>query len=355
MLADNSVDTFAIAPGAILSSDISDNAISTSKIANNAVTGIKIAANSVSASHIIDGTIGNADLQANSISGTNIIDATITNLDLAVGAVNTFTILDSTITSADIALDTITAADIAPDAVGASEIASGAVGTSELAANSVTNAILANDAASLARVSGGAMSSSSGRIGINGAPGTQELTVNGRIDASLGLTSAGTVTAAEFVHVNPFPRTYSLGPYDATIRDGGVSVGDENGSGYAGEPFLFNNSLLVGVECVLPVHLPDGAVVTQFTLLAQDNIAGNITAQLLRRAFNNSPGGTMAQAATSGEVPNTVRSFTDTTISAPTIDNDAFMYYVRLSFSPSDGQLNFKGAIINYTVSRPLP
>lgn len=355
MLADNSVDTFAIAPGAIINNDISDNSISTNKIINNAVTSIKIASSSISNTHIVDGTIGNADLQANSISGSNIIDLTITNLDIATGGVNSINILDGTVASADIATDTIAAVDIAADAVGASEIAAGAVGTSELAANAVTNAALANDAASLSRVSGGAMTSTSGRIGINGAAGTEALTVNGRIDSLLGLDTGGAVTAAEFLHAAPFPRTYSVGPYDVTIRDGGISVGDAGGSGYSGQPFLFNNSLFVTTQCVLPVHLPDGAVVTGLTLYAQDGIAVNLTAQLLRRSFDQSVTGTMAQVVTSGEVTDTVRSFSDTTISGGTIDNDAFMYYVRLEFPASNGQLNFKGAVINYTVTRPLP
>ncbi len=355
MLASNSVDTFAIAPNAILNADISDNSITTNKIVNNAVTGIKIAPGAVGASQISDGSIGNADLQGNSIASINIIDGTIVNGDLATGAVSTFTILDGTITTLDIGTDSIAAVDIAPDAVGASEIALGAVGTSELAANAVTNAALASDAASLSRVSAGAMTNTAGRIAINGPAGTNELTVNGKIESTTGLTTLGTVTAAEFTHQTPFPRTYSVGPYDVTIRDGAISVGDSGGSGYSGQPFLYNNSIFVSPECVLPVHLPDGAVVTSMTLYAQDAIVVNLTAQLLRRSFDESVTGTMAQVVTSGEVTDTVRSFTDNTISGATIDNDAFMYYVRLAFPVGDGQLNFKGAVINYTVSRPLP
>lgn len=355
MLATDSVDTFAIAPNAIINSDISDNSISTTKIVNNAITSTKIAAGAVGASQISDGSIGNADLQANSIAGSNIIDGTITSVDLGTGSVTTFTILDGNVASADIALDTIAAVDIAPDAVGASEIAPGAVGASELAANSVTNAALASDAASLSRVSGGAMTSSAGKIAINGAAGTNEFTVNGKIESTTGLTTPGTITAAEFVHQTPFPRTYSLGPYDVTVRDGGVEVGEFSGSNYSGQPFLYNTSVLVSVECVMPVHLPDAAVVTGFKLYAADGALTNITAQLLRRAFDQSSSGTMAQVTTSGEIVDTVRTFTDTTISAPTIDNDAFMYYVRLEFPATTGQNNFKGIVIDYTVLRPLP
>lgn len=345
MLANSSVDTFAIAPGAIINSDLSDNSISTSKIINNAVTGIKIAPNAVNATHISDGSIGNADLQANSIAGFNIINGTITNDDLAVNSVNTFTILDATITSADIALDTILAADIAP----------GAIGVSELAPDAVTNAALASDAASLARVTAGAMTATGSRIAINGAPGAHELTVNGRIEATTGLTSLGTITAAEFVHQTPLARVYSFSPYDVTIRDGGVEFGEGNGSNYAGDPFLRNGALSATVQCVLPIHLPDGAVVTNFTIYCSDNATGSLTAQILRRSYEGDPGGTMAQITTNTNSSD-VFPFSDTTISAPTIDNDDFLYYIRLEFPPAiGGDIRFRGGFIRYTVARPLP
>lgn len=356
MLASNSVDTFAIAPSAIIGSDISDNSISTNKLLNNAVTGIKIAPGAVGASQIIDGSIGNADLQASAIASVNIIDGTIANADLGGNIVTSFTIVDGTITTLDIANDSIAAADIAPDAVGASEIALGAVGTSELAANAVTNAALASDAASLSRVSAGAMTNTAGRIAINGPAGTNELTVNGRIESTTGLTTLGTVTAAEFTHVNPFPRFYSIGPYDVTIRDGGVGIGELNGSNYTGDPYLYNLSGLVPVQCILPVHLPDGAVVTIFDVYCMDGSAENLTAQLLRRSHDHSAGGTMAQIVTSSNIPDVVRTFSDTTISAPTIDNNDFSYFIRLEIPASNiGHLRFTGAVIRYTVARPLP
>lgn len=359
MLGTNSVDTFAIAPDAIISSDISNFAVTSTKIANDAVTASKLADGAVSGGvggAISDGSIGNADLQANIISSSNIIDGAIASIDILPGAVaggtqgpiadNTVAsidILDATVTSADIAVDTIQAVDIATDAIGALEIAPSAVGSVELSSN----------AASLQRVSGGSMQTDGTRVGIGGAPTTNELFVNGRVETTTGLTTTGTVTAAEFVHANPFPRVYSVGVYDFVREDGGISFHEYNGSDRLGDPLLANTSF-VSVSAGAPVHLPDGAVVTGFEAFVQDDASADMTIQLLRRSHTESPGGTMAQIITSGESL-LFRQFTDNTISGATINNALNQYIVRIQIPVTTNALNFRGAVIRYSVARPLP
>jgi len=358
-IADNSITTFHIAPSAIINSDISDNSISTTKLVNGAVTSTKLAANSVSGGvggTIVDGSIGNADLQANIIATTNIIDGTIGAIDIAAGA----------ITGSLVATDTLTAVNLAAGSVGSSEILDGAVGSNDLASSSVTAAKiapdavgstrLALDAASLARVTGGIMQSNGARIGINGPPNaTHELFIEGKAHTTTGLTTTGEINAADFTYLNPFPRVYNVGPYDIVREDGGIRLGELNGNAHDGWPFIYNDATLVSVSCGAPVHLPDGAVVESVEIRAIDVSSFNLTVLLLRRGFDGVSGGTMAQVSTSGSVADTIRSFSDLTISAPTIDNDDFQYFLSFQFPPGNEPINWFGAIIRYRVPRPLP
>jgi len=240
--------------------------------------------------------------------------------------------------------------------VGTVELAANAVTTAKIAPDAVGNTRLASDAGSLLKVSGGALISDGTRIGVGGAVNASyALAVNGKIQALTGLDTVGTVTAAEFVHVTPFPRVYSVGPYDFVRTDGGMTFGENNGGDHTGDPILFNNSLVIAVSAGAPVHLPDGAVVTSFEAFIVDDSVSSMTVQLLRRTYDEAPGGTMASVASTGAVANTVRSFVDSSISAGVIDNTTFQYYVRINIPGGSSPLNFKGAIIRYTVSRPLP
>lgn len=356
MLANDSVDTFAIAPGTIINSDISDNSITNNKLVNGTITNVKIAPNTITSALITDGTIGGVDMQASSIASINIVDGTIATADFASGAVTSTTVLDESLTASDLAAGSVGASEIADASVGTVELAANAVTTAKIAPDAVGNTRLASDAGSLLKVSGGALLSDGTRVGVAGAPNASyELAVNGKIQSLSGLDTSGSVTAAEFVHVTPFPRVCSVGPYDFAQVDGGMAFGESNGADHNGDPILYNTSLIVAVSGGAPVHLPDGAVVTGFEALVIDDSPSAMTVQLLRRAYDETAGGTMASVASTGAVASTVRSFTDSTISAPVIDNASYQYLVRVSIPGGGTPLNFKGAVIRYTVSRPLP
>ena len=70
------------------------------------------------------------------------------------------TIAANAVGSAEVAVDSLTAADLAADSVGASEIATGAVGTDEVAADSLTAADLAADSVEASEIAAGAVGTS---------------------------------------------------------------------------------------------------------------------------------------------------------------------------------------------------
>jgi len=88
---------------------------------------------------------------------------------------------------------------------------------------------------------------------------------------------------------------------------------------------------------IASVALPQGATITKFTLFANDADAEiNSAAYLMRKRIvdNLSPAkgniATLAKAATSGAVTDTLRAFSDTTISGPLVANAANQYFVEL-------------------------
>ena len=89
--------------------------------------------------------------------------------------------------------------------------------------------------------------------------------------------------------------------------------------------------------CESNVVLPQGSTITKFTLFANDADADiNSTAYLMRKRIvnnlNPAKSGivTMAQASTAGAVTDTLRAFSTTAITGPTVANGANQYFVEL-------------------------
>jgi hypothetical protein len=86
-----------------------------------------------------------------------------------------------------------------------------------------------------------------------------------------------------------------------------------------------------------PVELPDGATVTDLTLFANDNDTDTdvhvyLVRKLLKDGLSPQINGyrAMAKAASNGAVLNTMRAFTDDTVTKPVIDNQRYAYYAEL-------------------------
>ena len=68
-------------------------------------------------------------------------------------------------------------------------------------------------------------------------------------------------------------------------------------------------------------------------------------------------GGTMASIDTAGVTTSSaVRLMTDVSIAGGAIDNLNNQYFLRVQIEPTSvGTLEFRGAVVTYTVSNPLP
>lgn len=273
---------------------------------------------------------------------------------------------------------------LAPNAVASSSIADGTIAASDIGSGAVGSDELAFDAASLGRVSGGVLDSTGGNIGLGIPAGADRLRVNGamRVDSTLSVggtstlsgnvgiggapTSArlnvigsanvtGTVTATGFVA----PSTARVLNLSAADFSGTAEhVFDDGGINPTNQVLLSCGSTTRATQGYAPVHLPSGAVVTSMTAYVIDSsITTNVDVFLIRRTPDNvDTGGTMASVSSSGS-DNDIRTFTDTTISGATINNDTSMYYVRVHF-PLGASLyidnpNLVAVRINYTSTAP--
>lgn len=158
LLTENSVSSFHIISGSILTTDICNNAITFDKLAvdsvgntriiNGAVTHAKLSSDCVQSHNIVDGTILGTDICGNTITGSNIAEGTITsyniangtilNTDISGGTIKGGNISEGTITSYNILNGTILGTDISGDTIQGSNIADGAITRkklSELTAN----------------------------------------------------------------------------------------------------------------------------------------------------------------------------------------------------------------------------
>ena len=100
---------------------------------------------------------------------------------------------------------------------------------------------------------------------------------------------------------------------------------------------------------VAPVHLPQGAVVTEFEVFFYDNSSSDLTVYLHPQGFSGGYG-SMASISSSG-TPG-YSSAVDTTISSATIYNTSYSYSIYAYCSAWDGNnLMIKGAVITYTIN----
>ncbi len=134
------------------------------------------------------------------------------------------------------------------------------------------------------------------------------------------------LSAPSFVGRNKSFHNDGLAP-DACAAQVPLNIGEENRGDLQNATGSF----------IATVVLPQGATVTRFTLFANDNDGEiNSTAFLMRKRILNglvpakSAIYTMALAKTSGAVLDTLRAFTDTTISLPVVANSNNQYFVEL-------------------------
>ncbi len=296
---------------------------------------------------------------------------------------------------------------IPTDGVTGGMILDGTVSAADIGADQVASADLASDAASLQRVSGGAMTSDGANIAIGGTPtstlhiqkvlpslaiqstvsgGTASLdlaeTVSGdglgariRYDGntnrlSIGtIPSAGTFTTAMIVNRGSFDVEFAgevLAPtfaMPATARSLLLApanfIPTNNSTSYFVDSSTLQNTQGAGIQAQFyaPVNLPDGAVITGFTVICLDNDPSeDVTVNLHRGILSNANFSNLA-AVTTSAASTLVRTF-DSAVIAHAVDHSANSYTVRATWNgplPSSSNIRLLGVRINYTITSPLP
>jgi hypothetical protein len=155
-----------------------------------------------------------------------------------------------------------------------------------------------------------------------------------------GDTMTGTLTILRVSYITP--RTH----YWAVSGDGFVPESNLTYSNSGGAYISSGSGGLVAA-----VHLPHGAVVTEFRVFFEDNSASNLTVDLLGWTLS----GPMVSYMTMAEVTSLgisgYGSAVATGVYPATIDNTVYGYLVRAWCNSWSSSLRIRGAAITYTVS----
>ncbi len=176
--------------------------------------------------------------------------------------------------------------------------------------------------------------------------------------ASLGITGGCNVTPplycpdnyvtrsqmAVFISSAIAPRTQYFTVGGEAFVPGSTSDGSYvNSYGCGGAYFLSGG----GKALLAPVHLPQGAVVTEFKVFFDDTSANDMSVSLFRHNLSSCGYSGMATVTSSGTAG--YYSLSYTSILNNVIDNTQFSYDIN-AFSDAWGpNLKIKGAVITYT------
>lgn len=175
---------------------------------------------------------------------------------------------------------------------------------------------------------------------------TQNSIFSNALSVGGNLSVGGTLTADAVTLAAPVARTLTLSPLD--FGQGGIIV-------ITSEPMLLTNTAVTGPNSAFaPIHLPQGASITALRVNGEDDASNSFTVSLVRRDLNGGGGGTVA-GVTSNTNSAGDRVFSDTTISAPVVDNANFFYFVRVDIEPTSiGTLLVRSVRVEYTVTNPV-
>ncbi len=204
-----------------------------------------------------------------------------------------------------------------------------------VADGTITSADLASDGASLLKVSGGAMQTTGGRVGVGIVPA-----------AGKDLHVAGDTQIDGTITLPPQTRYYSVAGNEFRNRSN-TTISDA---------YLEESSTLGGLDCsaVFTVHLPHGATVTNVQAYFNDTSANSMTVTLFRVGLDTGSGQSMASVTSFGSAG--ITGTQDSTISVATIDNSAFNYTLKADWVTTvAGDISLMSVRITYTVTQPLP
>jgi len=156
----------------------------------------------------------------------------------------------------------------------------------------------------------------------------------------------GALTAANYRYGPPKTRTLTLSPFDL--------IPAETSNTYSG---LMNGYLysVSGVNFQAPIHLPQGAKITNIRYWLYNNKSGGeIWGQMWRET--RATGGFSFEEASRVQLTANSTDWAvldDASISSPVIDNDTNTYMIQVKFWDSDTDVRFGGAVITYEIQGP--
>ena len=183
-----------------------------------------------------------------------------------------------------------------------------------------------------------------GNVGIGTPFPTSKLHVNGDSELDGNVVVGGSIT------IPTTTRTLTTG-------SSGFALIDKTAYS-AGIVIKAFGSLNRGLA-IAPLYLPDGAVITQLSLDCHDEVTDHdIELAITRGGFGFfDGGGVLASVESRGSSGRQVK--TTAAIADPTVDNDNFVYSLRVEFprfSPSDSvTFGFRAARVKYEIRSPLP
>lgn len=178
--------------------------------------------------------------------------------------------------------------------------------------------------------------SNSFRTIIYGDFSTGDVHIQGKLDVG------GNVEANSLVYSRPRTHYFVVGG-EAFVP--ATDVAYQNSGGTGGAFIESGRNTLVA-----PVHLPHGAVVSEFKVFFNDNSTRDISVSLYKLNLTDGSYYMMANVGSSGI--SGYGNKTDTNISEATIDNTVYAYSVdAFSFNWDGSNMRIMGALITYTIS----
>ncbi len=198
-------------------------------------------------------------------------------------------------------------------------------------------------------VRGEAMGSGAGVSGVNSGSGPggyfssssgPALYADGVAEVMGDLAVGGNVEAGSVIYSSPRTHYFVVG------SEGFVpwaNLDYQNGGGTGGAYIHSGSGALVA-----PVHLPQGAVVTEFEAFFRDSSTSDMTITLQWQGFSG--GYTIMAEVYSSGTPG-YGSAVDTIISDATIDNTSYSYHVKAYSDAWSDTLRINAALITYTIN----
>jgi hypothetical protein len=188
--------------------------------------------------------------------------------------------------------------------------------------------------------------------GVNFEVGDNAFRVSGDFDVRGDLQVVGDVDVNGELHADKIiyssPRThyYSVAPEDFVP---GTSDSEYRNHGSLVGAYIYSGSGTL----VAPVHLPHGAVVTEFKVFFFDNSVSKITVAL-GTSWLSTPSYSELAKLDSSSISG-FGSETETSISSAMINNELSYYFVSASADPWDGNtMRIMGAVITYELEEAM-